>query len=387
MSSTQMKYTIVNVFELYNRIQNMFHCNSSLMHLIDIRCCEEYNKCHIQNAINIDMTADNQNITMSLKQIFDEKREIKNNELKIDVNDYNNDNNAWNDDNDTYQIFDEDEEYFYIYHGNDNINNNKQDMFVFIQSIIDSIENEYNDLSNRNKLIFHVLSQSFAQFYEYYPFLCTNGYDDDKDDETSCSYPNSILDNYLYLGGGGHANNYHTFKNLKITHCLNITKWIKCNFESKEPEIKYLQIKIDDRFTEDIAQYFDITHKFINNALYNIESCVIEKNPFDTDKKDLKTKHIKDRVVFVHCQGGVSRSSSIVISYLMNTKKMRLKQAMDYVSARRPVISPNTGFLKQLQQYERFLFGQDHDTINNQVLFQQSKTNVNNTKHKGCLIL
>ena len=132
-----------------------------------------------------------------------------------------------------------------------------------------------------------------------------------------------------------------------------------------------MNIKIEDRYSENILQYFEVAHKFINNALYDIDASVINRNPFDTDNKEIKP--IKDRVIFIHCQGGVSRSSSIVISYLMKTKQMKLRDAIDYVANRRHVICPNSGFLKQLQQYETFLFGNDDNQYHTEQYIEPKK--------------
>ena len=59
----------------------------------------------------------------------------------------------------------------------------------------------------------------------------------------------------------------------------------------------------------------------------------------------------------VHCVAGVSRSSSLCIAYLMKYLRMNLKQAYNFVKARRAIIRPNVGFFKQLIEYERKLFG------------------------------
>ncbi|KNC56141.1 uncharacterized protein AMSG_11690 [Thecamonas trahens ATCC 50062] len=59
--------------------------------------------------------------------------------------------------------------------------------------------------------------------------------------------------------------------------------------------------------------------------------------------------------VIVHCQAGVSRSSSVVIAYLMVDPAHRLSYAAAYetVLAARPIIEPNIGFLAQLAAFAR----------------------------------
>jgi len=52
---------------------------------------------------------------------------------------------------------------------------------------------------------------------------------------------------------------------------------------------------------------------------------------------------------------GVSRSVTIVIAYLMRKNKWRLQDAYDFLKKFRPNLSPNRGFLKQLEDYEKII--------------------------------
>lgn len=58
-----------------------------------------------------------------------------------------------------------------------------------------------------------------------------------------------------------------------------------------------------------------------------------------------------NRKVFVHCAAGVSRSASFVIAYLMKSKLMPYLDAYALVKCKRPIIKPNSGFVKQLEEY------------------------------------
>jgi dual specificity phosphatase 12 len=55
--------------------------------------------------------------------------------------------------------------------------------------------------------------------------------------------------------------------------------------------------------------------------------------------------------VLVHCLAGVSRSASVVIAYAMKKYGIDHSTALTLVSKARPIVSPNEGFLKQLQFY------------------------------------
>ena len=52
--------------------------------------------------------------------------------------------------------------------------------------------------------------------------------------------------------------------------------------------------------------------------------------------------------VFVHCQQGISRSSAMVILYLMWRNKKPFPEMHEFVKAKRPICNPNTNFTCQL---------------------------------------
>ena len=62
-------------------------------------------------------------------------------------------------------------------------------------------------------------------------------------------------------------------------------------------------------------------------------------------------------VVLVHCSSGISRSSTIVIAYLMKHRKLSLESAYDKVFRSRPIIVPNDGFFRALQRFQTQLLG------------------------------
>ncbi|XP_054007985.1 dual specificity protein phosphatase 19 [Hylaeus anthracinus] len=56
--------------------------------------------------------------------------------------------------------------------------------------------------------------------------------------------------------------------------------------------------------------------------------------------------------ILVHCNAGVSRSPTIVISYLMLSKKLSYDNAYGEVKKIRHCIKPNEGFVRQLKMLE-----------------------------------
>ena len=84
-----------------------------------------------------------------------------------------------------------------------------------------------------------------------------------------------------------------------------------------------------DSNTQDIKQYFDETGKFINDAINKKEG------------------------VLVHCHAGISRSSSVILAYLIKYLKMNLDKALTFMKSKRDKINPNSGFIKQLELYQK----------------------------------
>ena len=59
--------------------------------------------------------------------------------------------------------------------------------------------------------------------------------------------------------------------------------------------------------------------------------------------------------IYVHCAGGISRSASTVVAYMMYTRKITVDEAYKVVAAKRPCINPNDGFVAQLRLFENEL--------------------------------
>lgn len=133
---------------------------------------------------------------------------------------------------------------------------------------------------------------------------------------------------HLYIGSIACASNLEELQTKKITHILCCGFGLKLFFPDK---FKYHKINLLDSVTEHIRKYFEETNEFINNAIIN------GKN------------------VLVHCHAGISRSSSIIIAYLMKHKLMNFNKAFELIKEKRGKIQPNSGFILQLKDYEKEL--------------------------------
>ncbi|KAJ8767532.1 hypothetical protein K2173_017601 [Erythroxylum novogranatense] len=132
----------------------------------------------------------------------------------------------------------------------------------------------------------------------------------------------------LFLGSMEDANKKDALKRSNITHILAVDKALEPSFPN---DFVYKIVRVLDKENVYIAQFFDDCFNFINEA-----------------------KRLKGGVL-VHCFGGISRSVTIVVAYLIKERSMKLSQALDYVRRRRPEADPNAGFLLQLLLFEKSL--------------------------------
>ena len=133
---------------------------------------------------------------------------------------------------------------------------------------------------------------------------------------------------HLFIGSIGSASNLKQLQSFKITHILCCAKGIKNFFPDN---FKYLNLEILDSQNINIKQHFEESYKFIDDALkYNGN-------------------------VLVHCHAGISRSSTIVIAYIMKSQKMSFDKVLDLMKAKREKVKPNDGFVQQLKEYEKEL--------------------------------
>ncbi|XP_056381480.1 dual specificity protein phosphatase 22-A-like isoform X2 [Hyla sarda] len=97
------------------------------------------------------------------------------------------------------------------------------------------------------------------------------------------------------------------------------------------PEMTYLCIAASDSERQNLIQFFKESIKFIHECRLNGGSCL------------------------VHCLAGVSRSTTILIAYLMTVTSFGWEECLSAVKAVRSYVGPNLGFQQQLQEYEMTL--------------------------------
>lgn len=132
---------------------------------------------------------------------------------------------------------------------------------------------------------------------------------------------------HIYLGGDAVAKDRDILKKNGITHVLNCVGFV-CP-EYFKADFVYRTLWLQDSPSEDIT-----------SILYDV---------FDyfEDVREGKGR------VFVHCCQGVSRSTSLVIAYLMWREGQSFDDAFQYVKEARGIADPNMGFACQLLQCQK----------------------------------
>jgi hypothetical protein len=134
-----------------------------------------------------------------------------------------------------------------------------------------------------------------------------------------------IIPDLLFLGSCMAAHSLPFLKTTRIRAVLNVTADVEMLHETFCPHVR---IPVADRYSENIRRYFDIGVGFIH-------------------------QHTEvGNTVLVHCAQGISRSSTIVIAYLIKQKRMSLRESLGFLRSSRPQVAPNIGFLRCLLELE-----------------------------------
>lgn len=132
-----------------------------------------------------------------------------------------------------------------------------------------------------------------------------------------------------YLSLGSETDAAGDVDSLGITHLLNtsINSPIIHNTGCK----KYKKIPLKDHATENVKSVLEEAFAFIDDARNN------------------------NGHVLVYCFAGISRSVTITVAYMMIRNKMPFEEAYSFVKSRKSDISPNIGFIAQLNQLDKSL--------------------------------
>jgi protein-tyrosine phosphatase len=125
----------------------------------------------------------------------------------------------------------------------------------------------------------------------------------------------------LYLGCFSIASNKHELDYFKITDIINTARELKNVFPK---DYNYYNLQLDDTIYQNLFLHLDTISDYINMLIIN--GCK----------------------VYVHCFAGVSRSTSIIIAYLIKYKHMTYDDALNHISKLR-FVKPNSRFAQDLK--------------------------------------
>mmetsp|Transcript_8508 Transcript_8508/g.35502 ORF Transcript_8508/g.35502 Transcript_8508/m.35502 type:complete len:379 (+) Transcript_8508:87-1223(+) len=131
----------------------------------------------------------------------------------------------------------------------------------------------------------------------------------------------------VWLGGYKDQLNRSALLSRGVTHILTVAIGVEPVYPN---DFQYLVIRAHDHNSQDLISYFPQAHAFIDEALAG------------------------GGAVLVHCMAGVSRSATLVTSYVMREKNWNPFEALDHVKNQRSRAKPRTTFREQLEAYHYF---------------------------------
>jgi protein-tyrosine phosphatase len=157
---------------------------------------------------------------------------------------------------------------------------------------------------------------------------------------------------YLYLGGERNAHNHKelTYRT-HVGFVLNAA-WEVPNFF--RDQLEYLHLPF-----QDFADQAGAMAAALNRTLVFIDRA----RAYGSN-------------VLVHCVAGISRSSTIVMHYLIRREGWTLKRAYQHVLKLRPIIRPNAGFFKELQRVERDVHGKVSMSFEEYMAMEEGQTKI-----------
>ncbi|KAI4969357.1 hypothetical protein ZWY2020_000271 [Hordeum vulgare] len=152
-------------------------------------------------------------------------------------------------------------------------------------------------------------------------------------DSASTERPSQITD-HMYIGGALAARSTYTLQHLGITHVLCLCANEIGQSESQKPSLfDYRNFSINDDENAEITDVFQDACDFIDFV-----------------------EHLRGKVL-VHCFEGKSRSTTIVLAYLMLRKNCTLLEAWNMLKKVHRRAQPNDGFAKVLLDLDKKLHG------------------------------
>lgn len=163
--------------------------------------------------------------------------------------------------------------------------------------------------------------------------------------------PSQITD-FMFLGNVNDAQNSSFLEKNNICTILNVSTE---KYWATSAKVVIHNFAIPDEANFDIQQIFVDVFRLINDvrkqwAQSRRACCSMSAVGRDTTSTSSSSEPPKR--LLVHCQKGKSRSATVVIAYLILMNGMAVKEALDYVTSKRPIVEPNIGFFECLRVFQ-----------------------------------
>ena len=147
-----------------------------------------------------------------------------------------------------------------------------------------------------------------------------------------------------YTGNLASSKNQEFLARKNVKYILNLTNEVDESVEGVE--VKTISLEDDD--DQEILPHLDTAFEFIGKAAQSWMT-------FSSSQKKEKGESEKTAIL-VHSYFGMSRSSAIIIAYLMKEKGWNLKDSYQHLKEKHSSANPNDNFVVQLIRYEQELF-------------------------------
>ena len=109
----------------------------------------------------------------------------------------------------------------------------------------------------------------------------------------------------------------------------------------------YIEKKHEENLIENLI---DIKHIYVEDIEgFDIDSILNEAHRYID-------KYVSNNInILVCCRKGISRSATVVLSYLMTRQNKTLADAINHVRKKRSIINPNLGFMVSLTNLDEIL--------------------------------
>ena len=189
-------------------------------------------------------------------------------------------------------------------------------------------------------ILFDIKEKKILKIFDDVDFTPVTGWDHPEGKKLyvlpNTNYGSSLAINSQYIAiGVDHQDmvSVYDLKSKDIKVIINVTKEIPNYYED---EFKYFKIPVSDTKESSMKIYFKDVLNFI--------------------------KENKDEKLLIHCYHGSSRSSTVVILYLMSKYNMEIEECIELLTTKRDIVNLNKTFFEELKEYYDNILNKDKST-------------------------